>query len=105
MVMRFPSWFPNASLAHAVGEMYNACAGEAPPRILLLQAFRAGRMRGVCVSVCVCPCACLRLFVYVSVWGAVRDHHGRLRALVKRVNILVARGLGLGDQGKTGAVS
>lgn len=61
--------------------------------------------RSVCVYLCVCLCACLRLFVYVSVWGAVRDHRGRLRALVKRVTILEARVLGLGDQGKTWAVS
>lgn len=61
MVMRFPSWFPNASLAHTLGEMCKACAGR-PRRGSSCSRFREP---GVSECVCVCVCVCTRAYRHV----------------------------------------
>ena len=58
--MRFPSWFPNASLAHTLGEMCDAYAGR--PR-LESSCFRF--LEPACV--CVCVCTHIHVFLHVSV--------------------------------------
>ena len=56
MVMRFPSWFPTASLARTLGEMCDACVGR--PR-WESSCTRFPEPLCVCVCVCVCVCLCL----------------------------------------------